>query len=127
MTKYLKNGEMSEESIQKSIIEWISIHPDIKKYSKYIIHIPNEGKRTPRYGKKLKDMGMRPGVSDLFIAIPRKGFNGAWVELKSKSGTLSKSQFEFLKDMEMQNYCTNSCNSFEEFTIFILWYLDIKK
>src|SRR3990167_8029165 len=33
----------------------------------FFIHIPNEGKRSPRAGARLKRMGLLPGASDFFI------------------------------------------------------------
>ena len=119
MTKLLKSGEISEESIQKTVMQWVALDPVLRQC---VIHIPNEGKRTSRYGKSLKDMGMRPGVADLFIAMPRKGYNGAWIELKSKNGVLSDTQMEFLDDMRNQNYFTNTCHSIEEAIATISWY-----
>jgi hypothetical protein len=100
-------------------MQWVNLHSILKNF---IIHIPNEGKRTAHYGKYLKDMGMRPGVADLFIAMPRHGCNGAWIELKSKNGILSQEQREFLQDMESQNYFTKICYSFEEAIETIEWY-----
>lgn len=91
----------SEDAIQIALMEWISLHPYI---SPYIIHIPNEGKRSISFGRKLKKMGMRSGVYDLFIAMPKHGYHGMWLELKSKKGKLSAKQIMFGKDMEKQNY-----------------------
>lgn len=110
-TQYLKSGNISESSIQKAVMDWIRLDPVLRTF---VIHIPNEGKRTSRYGKSLKDMGMRPGVADLFIAIPRHGYGGAWLELKSKDGILSEAQKEFLDDMARQRYFTKVCYSIEE-------------
>jgi VRR-NUC domain len=118
-TKYLKSGDISEESIQKAVMQWINLNPILRAS---VIHIPNEGKRTSSYGKSLKDMGMRAGVSDLFIAMPRHGYNGAWIELKSKNGVLSESQRQFKYDMYRQNYFTETCYSLEETMKFIGWY-----
>lgn len=109
--KRLKSGEPSESSIQKAVIEWVRLHSFLRDK---VIHIPNEGKRTGRYGKSLKDMGMRAGVSDLFIALPRHGYGGAWIELKSKHGILSEDQKKFLNDMAIQCYFTAVCYSLDE-------------
>ena len=118
-TRYLKSGNIPETSIQKAVLQWVRLNPRLEKF---IIHIPNEGKRTLRYGKSLKDMGMRAGVSDLFIAMSRHGYSGAWVELKSKQGILSDAQQQFKKDMEEQHYLTETCYSIEETIDFIVWY-----
>jgi hypothetical protein len=118
-TQYLKSGDISENAIQKAVMQWVKLDPVLRMC---VIHIPNEGKRTSRYGKSLKEMGMRPGVADLFIAMPRKGYNGAWIELKSENGVLSDSQMEFLDDMRNQNYLTSTCHSIDEAIKTISWY-----
>lgn len=117
--KTLKSGELSENSIQKTVMEWVRCDPVLRAL---VIHIPNEGKRTSRYGKSLKDLGMRPGVADLFIGMPRRGYGGAWIELKSKNGVLSDSQAEFLDDMAKQNYFTKICWSIDDAIDTINWY-----
>jgi len=86
------------------------------------MHFPNEGKRSARYGKLLKDMGMRPGVADLFITTARHGFIGAWIELKSINGKLSPVQKLFLEEMSQQNYFTATCWSIDEAIKTIAWY-----
>jgi VRR-NUC domain len=111
ITKRLKSGAISETSIQKAVMQWVRVHPTLREL---ILHFPNEGKRTEKYGKSLKDMGMRAGVSDLFVAMQRHGYGGAWIELKSKDGILTKQQKEFLNDMAIQGYFTMVCYSIEE-------------
>jgi len=74
--------ELSEERLeQEALMEWINYQPLIKDIC---IHIPNEGKRSPRIGAKLKRQGMKAGVSDIFIAYPTKRYHGLWIELKRK-------------------------------------------
>lgn len=47
-----------------------------------IVHIPNEGKRSERYGAELKRLGMRKGFPDLFVPLARRGYHGLFIELK---------------------------------------------
>lgn len=122
MSGLLKSGEISEKSMHKTIINWIKVHPKLKNMCRLIIHFPNEGKRSNRYGKLLKELGMRAGVSDLFIAIPNHNYGGAWIELKSKDGILSKEQKEFLSDMREQNFFTCVCYTIDEAINTISWY-----
>ncbi len=118
----LANGEVSEEAIHKAIIQYVRTHPRLNMIQKLIMHFPNEGKRSLRYGKLMKDLGLRPGVADLFIAMPAQGFNGAWIEIKSKSGHVSPNQKEFLADMATQNYFTAVCWSIDEGITLLDWY-----
>jgi hypothetical protein len=117
--RLLKSGLISETDMHKAIIECIRLEPGI---APYIMHFPNEGKRSPRYGKLLKDLGMRPGVADLFIAIANHGYHGAWIELKTSNGRLSPAQSEFLKDMATQGYYTVVCRTVDDALQIIHWY-----
>lgn len=117
--KVLKSGHISEDSIQKTVIEWVRTHPLLRNI---VIHIPNEGKRSPVYGKRLKDMGMIAGVWDLLIASSKHGFIGAWIELKSANGKLTLAQKEFGANMSHQNYFTGICWSIDEAIEIIRWY-----
>lgn len=107
----LSVDSISEESIQKAVIEWVRLDPLLRKV---IFHIPNEGKRTWHFGRLLKLLGMRAGVSDLFIALSRHGFHGAWIELKSSKGVLTPAQKEFMRDMSGQGYYVTTCYSIDE-------------
>jgi hypothetical protein len=121
--EYLKGGEISEKSIHKLVMEYAQEHPTLKKYFKLMLHMPNEGKRTWHYGKLMKALGMRKGTVDLFIAVPKHGFGGAWLELKSEHGKLKKDQQEFLNDMSEQNFFTCVTWSVQEAIDKIEWYL----
>jgi VRR-NUC domain-containing protein len=100
-------------------MEWVRLQSTIKRL---ILHFPNEGKRSPRYGKLMKDLGMRAGVSDLFIPMARHGFIGAWIEIKTSKGIVSVAQKDFLSDMEQLGHFTTICRSIEEGINTIKWY-----
>ena len=117
--KLLKSGEPCEASIHKTVMEWVRLQPLI---AKLIIHVPNEGRRSKRYGHHLKALGLRPGVSDLFITMGKHHYFGAWIELKSTVGVLSPEQRDFLADMRQQNYFTAVCDTIEETISTINWY-----
>ncbi len=83
------NQYPTEAQEQKTIIAYFS-HNWV---GQYLIHIPNGGSRSSaREGANLKAMGVRAGVSDLFLAYPsgwldRGDYNsveycGLWLELK---------------------------------------------
>jgi hypothetical protein len=117
--RLLKSGDIPEESIHKTVMEWVRRHPMLNGL---VMHFPNEGRRSARYGKLLKDLGMRAGVADLLIAMPRHGYGGAWIELKSSGGKLSDFQKDFLYDMRQQNYYVSVCWSVDEAIKVISWY-----
>ncbi len=114
-----ESNNISEAIIHKTVIQWATLHPYLRKK---ILHFPNEGKRTPQYGRFLKELGMRAGVADLLITKARHGYHGAWIELKSKDGKLSQVQKEFLEDMKEEGYFTDVCYSIDEAINTISWY-----
>ena len=90
-----------------------------------LFHIPNGGTRgaTERdraiAGGKLKAEGVRSGVPDLFLPVPRHGMHGLWVEMKKPSllnpkwtreesieAATSDSQKIWLAGLKEQGYAT---------------------
>jgi hypothetical protein len=96
----------------------------IKYPEKLFIHIPNEGKRSPLQGKKLKDEGLLPGVADYFLAHVKRTYEngaltsiipGVWIEVKTKKDRLSKVQKEFKQRAVAAHYSFFDVNNIDEF------------
>lgn len=69
----------TENQEQRALVKWLSLHPVLKDL---FCKNNNEGQRTAGQTWNLKLMGLRPGVSDLFIYYPTKSFAGLWLEVK---------------------------------------------
>ena len=70
--------------------------------------VPNGGSRHGLEAAKMKQQGVRSGVSDLVIAVPRGGYHGLYLELKATpphDAALAESQRDWLTKMEAQGYC----------------------
>lgn len=120
MHNFLRSGAISEQAIQKAVFDWVRLQPSLKYL---VMHIPNEGKRSPQYGNRLKSLGLTAGVWDIFIASARHGFIGAWIELKSADGKLTPNQKEFGEVMTDAGYYTAVCKSIEDTINIIKWYM----
>ena len=105
---------------QINLMAWLSTMPDVYPY---VLHIPNERQCTSQQGRILKRMGVKSGVSDLFIAIPKEGYHGMWLELKAPKGKLSDNQMKFMRDMSEQGYLAVCSMGFEVAKKAILEYL----
>lgn len=66
--------------------------------------IPNGGKRDAITATKLKAEGVKPGVSDIFLPVPKGGFCGLFIELKKIGGRASPEQKEFITAMQELGY-----------------------
>lgn len=78
-----------------------------------LIHIPNGGSRKNAFeGWRLKEQGVRAGVSDLFLPVARGGFFGLWIEFKAappNDAAVSDSQEAWVKEMQGQGYAAHIC------------------
>ena len=78
-------------------------------------HSPNGGKRSESEAARFKAMGTRKGFPDLFLALPCNGYHGAFFELKSEKGKLSKEQEFYLALLKKQGYKTFETRSYDDF------------
>ena len=107
----------SENQEQRAIVKWLGMHSTLKNY---FCKNNNEGKRSEAQGWNLKLMGLRPGVSDLFIYYPTRTYHGLWLEVKrnkkySKSEMLTDTwiaQQEFINLVKSIGYAGETCYGF---------------
>lgn len=91
---------------------------------RWLFHIPNGGSRHIAEAGKLKAMGVKSGVPDIFLPIGRNGFKGLWIELKKPvKGIVSKEQSEWLGFLSAEGYATRVCFGWEEARNALLDYL----
>lgn len=94
----------SEAAEQKTVIEVCEL------LRIPVVHIPNEGKRSERYGAELRRMGMQKGFPDLFFPAALKGFHGLFVEMKKDSKCKpTKAQTEWIETLNAAGYRAIVC------------------
>jgi len=102
-------------------VDWFRYeYPELKED---FHHFANQRKCTPMEGRKLKRMGVMRGVSDFFLAVPRHGHHGLWVELKAGAGRLSPEQKEFIKRKNANGYLAIPAWGYDEAKNIIKEYL----
>jgi len=87
----------------------------------WVFAIPNGGSRgktkdeAMRVGAMLKAEGVKKGVSDIFVPIPRHGRCGLFIEMKREDGgVLSKEQRDFGSAMQSAGYGFVCCHGWLE-------------
>ena len=75
--------------------------------------VPNAGKRTARQGAYMKAEGLKPGVPDIIMMIPKNGFHGLCMEYKTLKGKPTKAQLEWLGLLGGQGYRAVLCKGLE--------------
>ncbi|MGQ5289894.1 VRR-NUC domain-containing protein [Pectobacterium actinidiae] len=110
-----KVSHQAELEEQAALIDWADKTViDGIKIGDYLLHVPNEGKRGPKAARDAKRLGVRAGVPDLFLALPRGGYAGLWIEMKAKNGELSTQQEVWLSRLEDVGYRVVCCFGFEQ-------------
>jgi len=109
------NRVPSEAQEQKALFEWAAWaqkrHPELQA----MIHIPNGGSRDPIEARHLKEQGVKPGVPDIFLPVPRNGYHGLWIELKRrKGGRVSEAQRGFIAMLNRLGYKAVVSKGWEE-------------
>ena len=81
-----KNPTPLEGAEQRALFAWAKLnersHPELA-----LLHaIPNGGKRNPREAANLKAQGVKAGVPDICLPVPRGGCASLYIELKRRQG-----------------------------------------
>ena len=69
---------ISEAEEQTYLFEWARLASCKWPELSFLYHIPNEGKRPPATGARLKSMGLKSGVPDVCLPVARGGFHGLY-------------------------------------------------
>lgn len=105
----------SEDVEQAHLFDWLRItrwrnQPLVAWY----YHCPNGGSRHPIEAAKLKRMGVKPGVPDVFGAVPANGYHGHFVEMKARGGRVRPEQLAMHEQLRADGYRVDVCFGWEE-------------
>lgn len=120
--KLYENSTERQECI--ALVQWADSNP---KTCELLIHIPNEGKRSRITGHLLKLMGLRPGCSDYFLAVPTEHYHGLFLEMKHSKkpkARVSQNQLRFIKRMRGNKYHGAACWGARDAVTLIEQYLN---
>jgi len=126
-----------EELEQRALVEWadkVRVEgPPLLKYpmvGDYLYAVPNGGWRKRTEAARLKGQGVRPGVPDLVLAIPSRGYSGMYIELKptpygSYRPTTTERQDEWLAKLAAAGYYAIKAVGWDAARREIVWYLEM--
>ena len=117
-----------ESDLQKACVTWFDYqYPQFKNL---LFAVPNGASlagnnlQRMKQAARLKAEGMRPGVSDLILMIPSKGYHGFAIEMKYGKNKASKAQLDWLKGIEGQGYKSEIVYTKERFIEIVSDYLN---
>lgn len=112
-----------ERDLQQAFMAWTlearQQHPELNLF----IHIRNEGMDHVAARRAFKRLGVKRGVPDLFLPVPRGGRHGLWLELKSPTGRLSPEQKMWRDALIAQGYAWEVAWTFDAAVTITLGYI----
>jgi hypothetical protein len=112
-----------EEGEQIALFQWVRLQQKVWPELELLHHIPNGGYRGKTAGAKMKALGAKPGVLDLFLPVARHGWHGLYIEMKSTDGRISPLQEDFGGKVASQGYAVFLCRTFEQARSVLMQYL----
>lgn len=117
------------ESVEQiELFRWaawqMGAYPELER----LYHIPNGGHRHKATAGRLKAEGVKAGVPDVCLPVPRGGFHGLYIEMKRLRGNdTTPDQDGWLEFLTKQGYSTAVCRGWEAASKVILDYLQLSK
>ena len=114
-----------ESEHQQALFEWAKLASGGIPELKLMYHVPNGGKRDHAEAARLNAEGVKPGVPDVFLPVPRGGYHGLWIELKVDGGKPSKEQRDWLEYLNGAGYCALLCYGWQTAQMEIEQYMKL--
>lgn len=116
----------SEDTIQAQVIRWANLQAGVYPELARLFHVPNGGQRHAAVAAKLVGQGVKAGVPDLCLPVPRFGCPGLWIEMKTADGRVSTNQKDWIAYLKDAGYRVEVCRSFDQARTVLLDYLNPK-
>ena len=103
----------SEAQEQTALFEWAEqcvlyqIHSELKM----LYAVPNGGRRDSIEAAHLKQQGVKAGVPDICLAVPRGKYHGLYIEMKVDKNKPTEKQNEWLANLSHYGYAVKVCYS----------------
>ena len=115
--------------LQAGCVKWFRYQ--YSEYKDLLFSIPNglpifDKELRVKIYNRLNREGLKAGVPDLFLAVPKGIYHGAFIEIKYWDDRLRKNQFDMIQLLTAQNYKCLVVNSLDEFIKGVDEYLIIK-
>lgn len=115
-----------EELEQEALFRWARLSEGRWPELRWLHHVPNGGLRSKAVAARLKAAGVKPGVPDVCLPVPRGGYHGLYIELKVGKNRPTEHQRAWLDHLQEAGYCAAVCWGWEAAKGQIEWYLQQK-
>ena len=102
-------------------------HPDVSEKARKTIMavVEKHHFKLNSNAKHLKQQGVKPGVPDLCLPVPRGQYHGLYIEMKTESGHTSDEQEWWGERLQAQGYVWRVCHGWQAAVAVLEWYLQL--
>lgn len=116
---------LTEAEEQVLLFRWAEVrrlkYPELDM----LFHVPNGGSRNKAEAARLKTEGVKSGVPDIWLPVPRGKYHGLVIELKRiRGGKTSKEQVQWITSLNLHGYRAVVCRGWLEAKTIIEAYLE---
>lgn len=117
-----------EAEHQRALFTWARLSERRIPELRWLFHVPNGERRDARTGAMLKAMGVKSGVPDVWLPIPRAGHIGVVIEMKAPGGRQATgAQGEWIDQLRSVGWLAGVCHGWHEARATLCAYLDVKE
>ena len=100
----------TEDQEQQAVIDWARMMTGKYPELELLHHIPNGGSRNKAEAAKFQRMGVKSGIPDLCLPVPKGLYHGLYIEMKRRvSWTLTDAQKDVISKLAAQGYYCEVC------------------
>jgi hypothetical protein len=114
---------MSEHEEQVEIFKWAKFKESAIPGLQLMFAVPNGGLRNKKVAANLKKEGVKAGVPDIMLPVPRGKFHGLFIELKFGKNKPTATQVWWLDRLLQEKYAVKVCYGAGEAIEIITKYL----
>lgn len=118
-------GSESEE--QQTLFQWAAIMQSRLPELALLHHIPNGGQRAVTTAKRLKAEGVKAGVPDVSLPVPKGIYHGLYVEMKAGKNKPTPQQLWWMQQLTRQGYFVTVAYGWKTAADAIEKYLNLKE
>lgn len=116
----MRNPEHIE---QVKLFDWLRYQSNINPELVFAFAIPNGGQRNIRTAMNLKAEGVKRGVPDICLPVPKGKYHGLFIELKAGKNKPTPEQIHYIDFLSAGGYKAVVCYGFDEAREVILNYI----
>jgi hypothetical protein len=113
---------MTESYLQTQCVKYFRYrYPKLKRL---LFAVPNGHYRNKATGVRLKNEGVVPGVADIILLIPNRGFSSLCIELKVGRNKQTENQLEWAEAATSAGNLYKVVTNFDQFRELVDWYMN---